>query len=519
MTTADEKDAPVSSLGERTVVAGQWKLASSVVKGVLQFGVSILLARILAPEEFGLVALALIAINLADMFLDMGLGPAMVQFRQLTERHVRVCFTTTVLVGLCMAGALAAAAPLLAVLMRNEAVTPVLRSLAALFVFSGLTATSRALLERRLDFRGLFLIDLTSYAAGYALVAVSMALLGFGVWSLVSGTLVQGVVACVVAHGVTRHPVRPLLAQGELRDLLGFGFGVTLNRAVVYLSYNGDNFVVGRWLGSYALGLYSRAFQLMMLPLSHLGSITVGVLFAAYSRLQTDRTRAASAYLRGIQLGSLLVAPVMAGMVAAGPHLVVGLYGTRWIGATVAMQVLCGVGLLRTVYGATSALTHAFGEVYAEFRRQAVYALLLVAAALAGKPWGITGVAVGAAAAVVFMYFAMAQLAVRITGARWRDFFGAQLPGVLVGVWVGGAALGVRLALEGRGADSTATLAAVVLTCILAVPAGLYLLPPGVRPNELFRSLSPAVARLPTAVRLPVRTVMRLPHDSVPAPS
>jgi O-antigen/teichoic acid export membrane protein len=257
----------------------------------------------------------------------------------------------------------------------------------------------------------------------------------------------------------------------------------------------------------------------MMLPLSHLGSITVGVLFAAYSRLQTDRTRAASAYLRGIQLGSLLVAPVMAGMMAAGPHLVVGLYGSRWIGATAAMQVLCGVGLLRTVYGATSALTHAFGEVYAEFRRQAVYALLLVAAALAGKPWGITGVAVGAAAAVVFMYFAMAQLAVRITGVRWRDFFGAQLPGVLVGAWVGGAALGMRLTLEGRGSDSTAILAAVILTCVLAVPAGLYLLPPGVRPSELFRSLGPAVARLPSAVRLPVRAVMRLPHDSVPAPS
>src|SRR5690606_37376533 len=115
---------------------------------------------------------------------------------------------------------------------------------------------------------------LSSYGIGYGVVAVALALLDFGVWSLVAGSLVQGVVACAVALALARHPVRPLLDRAEVRDLFDFGLGVILNRLVTYAAYNGDNLVVGRWLGTAALGLYGRAFQLVMFPLSHVGAVT-----------------------------------------------------------------------------------------------------------------------------------------------------------------------------------------------------------------------------------------------------
>ena len=104
--------------------------------------------------------------------------------------------------------------------------------------------------------------------------------------ALVAASLLQGLIAATVSLALGRHSLRPLLAPAETRELLNFGFGVLLNRTVVYASYNGDNFVVGRWLGPAALGLYTRAFQLMMLPLAHLQSVTWNVMFAAYSRLQ-----------------------------------------------------------------------------------------------------------------------------------------------------------------------------------------------------------------------------------------
>ncbi len=511
-----DMDSP-QTLARRTITAAQWQTASSVVKGVLQFGVSVLLARLLTPTDFGLVALALVVVGFAQMVVDLGLGPAIVQHERLTDRHVRVSFTASTLIGLSVAVALLLAAPLFAPLLRSPSVPGVLRWLSLLFVFSGLGATARALLGRRLDFRGVFFTNLISYGVGYALVAVTLALLGFGVWSLVFGALVQALLDAAVSIGLVRHPLRPLLAGREIRDLLGFGLGVIANRSVVYASMNGDNFVVGSWLGAHFLGLYSRAFQLMMLPLMHLGSITWSILFAAYSQLRADRDRARRAYLKGVQLTALVIAPLMAGMAVAGPHLIVGLYGPQWAAATLPFQILCGVGLFRGVYEMTGALTHAFGKVYAEFRRQALYAVLVVAAALVGSRWGIAGVAVGMAGAVMFMYFAMAQLGVRITGCRWREFFAAQAPGVALALVVAATALGVRFALEQQNWSSGAILAAIITSCTAAVPVGLYLLPERVRPVDLFRSLDDMIVRLPRVLRLPIRRITRLSPEHAPS--
>ena len=512
-TNGPEPAAPAPELGGRAINAAQWQTASSLTKAVVQFGITVLLARLLSPEDFGLVALAFIVVGFAQMVVDLGLGPAIVQREELGDRHVRIAFTISTLIGLAAALLLAGGAPLFAALLGNSAVVNVLRAQSLIFLFAGLGATGRALLERRLDFRGLFFVDLSSYLLGYAPVATVLALLDFGVWSLVAASLLQGLIAAVVSLTLGRHSLRPLLAPAETRDLLDFGFGVLLNRTVVYASYNGDNFVVGRWLGPAALGLYTRAFQLMMLPLAHLQAITWNVMFAAYSRLQSDRPRAARAYLKGVQLNAMVVAPISAGMVMAGPHLVVGLYGAKWIGATYALQILAAVMLFRAVYGAIGALTHAFGEVYAEFRRQAVYAVLVIAASVLGSRWGITGVALGAASAVLYMYVSMARLAMRITGTRWSDFWAAQLPGILLGAWVAAVAAVVRFGLEARGAGSGTILATVIVASLAAVPAGVYLLPARFRPVELFRSLAPTVSRLPARVQLPVRLVMRIPEQ------
>ena len=512
-------DPSGDGLAQRTIDAGQWRLASSGVRVVLQFGVGVLLARLLPPADFGLAALAFIVISFAETIVDLGLGPAIVQREDLTERHVRVSFTLSMLVGCAFAAALALGAPLFGVLLRNEALPEILRWEAILFVFAGIAATGRAVIERKLDFRGVFLVDFSSYLLGYAVVAVTMALMGFGVWSLVCGSILQAAVAAGVTLVLARHPMRPLVAWEEFRELSHFGVGVILNTVVTHGAYNGDNLVVGRWLGSHALGLYSRAFQLMQLPLSQVGDITWNVLFSAYSRLQSDPARATRAYLKGIQMNALVVAPIMAGMVVAGPHLVVGLFGPQWAGSALPLQILCAIGLLRSVYGATGALAHALGAVYAEFRRQAMYAVLLIAAALAGTRWGIAGVAAGVAVSVVFMYLAMAQLGVRLTGCRWVQFFRAQLPGVVLGGIVASVALAVRFALEARGASSGIILLAVIVACAAALPVGLYLLPAAVRPIDLFRTLSPSVARLPASVQPFFRLVMRLPPGGAAAPS
>lgn len=504
------RPAARETLSDRTFRAGKWRLASAMLQGGLQFGVGVLLARLLPPEDFGLVALALIAVGLAGMVADLGLGPAVIQRRPLTERHIRVAFTGSVLLGTGVAVLLSLVAPLVALAVRNAAVTPVLRLLALVFVLAGVGTTARGLLQRRLDFRRLFVVDVTSYSIGYAGVAFTMALLGYGVWSLVWGTLVQGFLGAVLALTLSRHPVRPLLARAELQHLLGFGAGISLNLVVNYFARYGDNFIIGRWLGSYMLGLYARAYNLMLLPQTYIASAASSVLFPAFAEARTDPVRLGRAYLMAIQLTALITAPVMAGMIVAAPHMIVGLYGAPWAGAALPLQILSAAGLFRAVYHLAGALTQASGHVYAETRRQVGYAVLVVVGALLGLRWGVAGVAVGVSIAIGYMYLAMAQLSLRILGQNWSSFFAAQLPGVVLAVFVGSVAVVVRVLLERQNVSSLLNFIAILVASILALPLGVYLLPASMRPVELFSKFGTVFARLPSPLRAAVHRALHL---------
>ena len=288
------------SLSRRAITGGQWRMASLVVQGVLHLAVGVVLARLLPPADFGLAALALIVIGFAAMISDVGVGAAVVQRLVVTTAHLRVAFTLSVLSGIAIAAALFGIAPLVAILSRSAAVTPVLRVQSIVFIATGAGTVARAQLQRRLDFRRLFAVDLISYLLGYALIAIGGAMLGWGVWSLVFGSLVQSWLASVLCAASARAPIKPLLAKQEMRDLLGFGVGVTVNGVIAYVGRNGDNFLVGRILGTAALGLYSRAFNFMMLPINYLTSVIPTILIPAFSEIQLNKARVGRGYLMGV---------------------------------------------------------------------------------------------------------------------------------------------------------------------------------------------------------------------------
>ena len=491
--------------------AAQVRVAGSLTQGVLQLGVGILLARLLPPSDFGVVGMAMVVIGLALLTSDLGMGPAVVQRKELSDRHLRVAFTAAVLTGAAIAAVLALLAPLSVHLLDSRELPGVLRALSLVFLFGGLGVTARALLHRELRARASMAINLFSYALGYALVVGTLAMRGLGVWALVWGSLVQAAAGSLLPLALVRPPIRPLLARAELRDLFGFGAQATLNSVVGYAAHNADNLIVGRWLGAAALGVYGRAYNLMVLPLTHvLGAATHAVLYPAMAHIQSDPGRLRRAYLLSVQIAALAAAPIMAGMIVAAPHMVVALYGHQWAAAATPLQILCCAGVLRSIYYMASSVTFATGHMRAELKRQLVYTALVLAGGAGGSRWGVAGVATGVCVAVAFMYVATASLALRIVGGGWGEFVQAQLPGMALGVGVGAAALAARLALEGAGAGSGVVFAGVVAACILGLPAGLYLMPGRVRPDALFQRLASRVARLPGPLQHVVGRVLHL---------
>jgi O-antigen/teichoic acid export membrane protein len=498
------------TLSERTVSAGQWRMAAWGIQAVLQLGVGVLLARLLPPAEFGLAGLAMVVIAFATLVSEMGLGIAVVQRRPLTDRHVRAALTASLGMGIAAAGAIYLLAPLAAPLLRAPELPPLLRAMTLVFVSGALGATARAMLQRAMDFRRLFAIDVVSYGLGYAAVAVPMALSGYGTWSLVTGSIVQSALGAAIALAFARHPMRPLLARTELRELCAFGAAATLNQVVNGIARNADNLLVGRLLGPAALGVYARAFNLMTLPLAAVGDVMWHVLLPAMSEVRDDRARLGRAYLAAVQASALAAAPLMAGLAAAAPQIAAGVYGPQWTGMAAPLQVLCAAGAFRAVYHVSGALTHASGRVMSELWRQGVYAALVVAGVILGARWGVVGVAAGVVAAIAVMYGMMARLSLRITGLRWRDFFAAQLPGAALGALVGASAWTAAALLEPRGTGPLAIFAAQTLAGIAALPVGILLLPASIRPAVLFARMEGTVRRLPLVLRVPLFHILRM---------
>ncbi len=505
----DRGGATPATLADRTMTAAQWRFSGSILQAGLRFAIGILLARLLTPDDFGLVAFALVIVGAAGLLTDLGFGPALVQRRSMTERHIRVCFTASSLLGLTTAAALFTMAPLCGSVLHNAALPPVVRLLAITFVFTGAGATAHSLLRRTLDFRRLFFIGLLSYTVGYACIGVGTALLGFGVWSLVYAAVAETFLSNALAVAVVRHPVRPLMARHEVGQLLHFGVGANLNMIANYTAGNGDKFVVGQALGAAALGLYARAFNLMKLPMEYFDGVMWAVLFPAFSEIGQDSARLGRAYLMGVQATAVVAGPMMAGMIVAAPHIIAGLYGPRWLGASAPFQLLCLVGFFRAFDNVGGALTHASGRVYREVIRQSVYALLVIGGSLAGTVYGVNGVAIGVAIAILYMYVAMAQLSLAIIGREWRAFFRAQVPGVILGVAVATVAVTVRAVLEPVGVASAFILLALVSTSLATTAITTYLLPTHLRPIVLFEMLGGRLAGVPAPVRVVIVTVLR----------
>ena len=498
-------DTPLS---KRAMNAASWRFAVSAVSAVLSFGIHVWLARLLPPSDFGLVAMAFVFTGLARILSNFGLPAAVVQRSDLTTEHVRTAFTISGLLGLTVTVALIVLSPLATLVFPEPRLPSVIQALAPTFLFTGLGNTAGAILRRQLDFRRIFWVSILSYTLGFAGTSIPMALMGFGVWSLVAGYVASPIVETVLLLTLVRHPVRPMIGRRESRELAGYGAGISLSEVLKFGARNGDNLVIGRYLGDGPLGLYTKAYGLMRMPADYLGEVLNAVLFPAFAELQRERKRLASAYLRSTELAVLLSAPLMAGVVVAAPHMILGLLGPNWEGSIVPLQVLGLVGILSTGYPLSTNVANAVGRVYAVSLRTGIFALAIVVFGFLALPWGLAGVAVAVTAAHVVMYVLMSGLALRSLDIPWSRFGRAHLPGLLIGAEVGFAAILGRLLFEAIGLPHFAILVLLILVCAVATYVGLRTFPVGVRPDPLLSVLRESLPRLPNFVQRILNTIL-----------
>jgi len=398
----------------------------------LQLIVTMILARLLSPADFGLLSAALVIIYFSEIFSSLGMGPALVQRKELEPRHISTGFTANFLFTTLLGLLIYLAAPAIAAVYRMPELVPILHVLALLFPIRGFAILSEALLKRAGQFRQLATADVVAYTVGYALVGVAMAWSGYGVWALVVATLAQTTLRSLLLFWRVPHSVRPHFERSAFQDLLGFGGGITLSNIANYFARQGDNFVVGRWLGATALGFYSKAFSLMLLPTSEFSKVIDEVLFPTLSQVHDNRAKLVLAYRHSLGVVALLVLPLSLFALLLAPELIQVVYGSGWQAAVIPFQVLCLSMFFRSAYKINGSIIKACGVVYNFASIQVIYAVLVVVGAIIAQQWGITAVAFTSALAIAVNYFLLSRISLRLTQTSWRTFIKWHIPGLLV---------------------------------------------------------------------------------------
>jgi PST family polysaccharide transporter len=373
-----------------------WVTSARIASQIAQFAASVVLARLLLPSAYGLVAIVWTFTGFAFLFNDMGIGAALVQSKRITECDAATAFSINVGVGIGLSLAVLALSEPLSALMRQP-------QLAGLMVLASLGFTlsnsmvPTALLERRMRFGVLAAIDLSTTVAGLA-ISVGAAALGVGAKSLVIGplfTMASSTVISFVAAGWVPS-VRP--SRASARSLFAFGKHVTGFNVVNYWARNGDNLLLGRFVGAGELGLYNRAYMLMLMPVTQVTQVLGRVLLPVFSAMQDDPARLRSAVLRVTRASGVLCFPLVLGLAASAHNFVLVVFGDRWRGAIPLVSILAISAAPQIVGALAGQLSQAVGQTKLLTTWGNLSSLTVIAAIVIGLPWGAEGVAIAFAA-------------------------------------------------------------------------------------------------------------------------
>jgi len=318
------------SLVAKTLSGVRWTMLATVTNVSFNLGYTAIMARLLAPSAFGLIVMAQIAVRFLSYFAQLGMSPALVQKPELSERDIRAALTLSVAINILLFSLMLLLAPLAGSFFGNPEIIPLLRSLSAAFLLSGISVVSVSLLRRRLMFRQLAVVEIASYILGYGFVGIGCAFNGLGVWSLVFAVIGQEAITLAVSYAFIRHSLRPVFAWQDIRHFLHYGGKYSVIGFLEYIGANVDSLLIGRWYGEAILGFYNRAQTLVKLPMHQVGTAITKVLFPVLSSAQADKQKMAHAYLAGWVFIGSLAASISLALVPAASDAVLTLLGSQW---------------------------------------------------------------------------------------------------------------------------------------------------------------------------------------------
>jgi O-antigen/teichoic acid export membrane protein len=461
----------------RSVRGGVVIMSVQAAQFVLSLASTAILARLLAPGDFGLVAMSAAVGNFPALFLDLGLGSATVQRADLTRSQVSSLFWINTALGLLLSALLAGLAPLVARFYGQPQLVGVTMALALGFMLGGLSIQPNALLRRQMRFASLAGIELVSLILGIG-AAVTSAALGAGYWALVYLTLVQQTASAAITWLVCGwRPSLPASSAG-VRPLLSFGAGLTAFNILNYLVRNLDNIIIGRVVGTAALGLYLKSYSLLLVPVDRIRGPVSSVVVPALSRLQGDRPRFRSSFLKAVTAVAAVGMPVVVFLFVFAEDAVLLILGPQWRESVVLFRALAPAAFVETFNTVGSWACTPFGQSGRLVRWQMFATAVTVASFLIGVHWGALGVAVAFSVSTIALRLPAILYLLRDSPVHPMDLLGPLARPAFASIAAGAIIFGLRTALSlTRGGalvllGAAPVFGALYFTTWLALPGG-----------------------------------------------
>ena len=413
---------PGGTLSQRVVKGGFWVFFLRIINRGFGLIRLIILARILSPNDFGLMGIALLTMSTLETFSQTGFQQALIQKKENIKSYLNSAWTVLILRGFVLFVILYFIAPYAAVFFNTPEAKPIIRVIGFSILFQAFTNIGITYFKKELEFNKEFIYQFSGTLADFV-VAVTAVLILRNVWALVFGLLAGNMVRCFVSYFI--HPYRPHLSSdlGKAKELFGFGKWILGSSILVFLITQGDDIFVGKLLGVTALGYYQLAYRISNMPATEITHVISQVTFPAYSKLQDNIPKLREAYLKVLQVTAFLSFPIAGLIFVLAPDFTKIFLGEKWMPMAPAMQVLVFAGLLRSIQATTGAIFHAIGKPKIDTRWQ-IIRLVIIAALIYPfiTKWGILGASIAVFLSIFVMTIGCSFKVVKITGCGLKNF-------------------------------------------------------------------------------------------------
>ena len=380
------------NLKQRSVRGGAITIVAQGSKFILQISSMAILGRLLTPNDYGLIGMVTPIIGFVLLFKDLGLSTATIQKEQINHRQVSTLFWINIAFSLAISILFAASAPLVASFYQEPRLVQIVLALSSIFLIGGLSIQHQALLKRTMQFTNIAKIEIASVLIG-VIVGIFAAWRGLGYWSLVIMPLTKVLVIAVGSWIICRW--RPGLARKdkELGSMLAFGGNLTGFNCINYFSRNLDNILIGQFWGAVPLGLYTKAYQLVLLPIQQINIPINGVALPLLSRLQNEPKKYTAYYYKFILAIVFLGMPIVAFTFAVTDKLILFVLGEQWLDAVPLFKFLVPAAFLGTFNFADGWVYQSLGRTDRQLKMGAIISTLDIAIFVVSVRWGVIAVA------------------------------------------------------------------------------------------------------------------------------